>query len=244
MDSSSGSEVLVIGFDIGTALSAVAYTLAPSLHYQAYQSVSGEEVINNLFTNLFTVPFTNGPQVSSQLAWYHRKSRWVWGVNVDLLVETGEIEEADRIEMIKLCIETSPRTYNIREKVRRQLNRLPALACKDFGHPSPPTFEDLIRLYLKFIWQRAAEKIMECYSHRSDNISQDSQIHCWISVPKLWSTQMNDAVITAAVLAGIPNADLVHEPEAAAAFCLLENQMMRNRSIGSRNVSLAVSLVV
>ena len=76
MDASNDDgEALIIGFDVGTAFSTVAYTLAPSS-----SNLSDDvNLTKTIFDDIATVPFSHGPQTSSQLAWYHAESCWVSG---------------------------------------------------------------------------------------------------------------------------------------------------------------------
>lgn len=218
------SDVLIIGFDIGTAFSAVTYTIARSRNI-------GKNKIEKSTDQLFPVRFAHGEQVSSQLAWDSRQRCWVWGDTVDDMAVNGENDDTDRIEMIKLCLDTSGKTQNIRMKVEKQLAGLPEDSYKEFGH-RPPTAQDLMGLYLKFLWNTTVAEITNSYSKsRSGNIFQRvHQVRCWISVPKLWTPSMTHVMVAAATWAGIPNVDLVHEPEAAAAYCLLEQQIQSARS--------------
>ena len=169
MDITSTTDSLFVGIDFGTGFSAVA-------------SVDRDRVESRSFV---TADFDGGSQVKTQLAWNSRESRWLWGDNVDIAVENQDITEADRIEMIKLCIESSPRTQNLREKVHSQLSQLPEAACEAFGHTSPPEFKELAGLHLKFLWSRAKKHIRECYGHRSGDVFETHTTRCWISVPKL-----------------------------------------------------------
>lgn len=233
------SDVLIIGFDIGTALSAVAYTIARS------RSIGkSKPTIANSTNQIFPVRFAHGTQVSSQLAWDPRQRCWAWGDAVDDMVENGEIDDTDRIEMIKLCLDTSGKTQNTRTKVEKQLNSLPEDACKEFGRQLPSA-QDLMGVYLKFLWDTTVAEITNCYSKsRSGNIFQRvSRVCCWISVPKLWTPSMNRAMAAAATWAGIPNVDLVHEPEAAAAFCLLGQQIESAGSDTRGSTSLDIGLL-
>ncbi|KAG7007535.1 hypothetical protein G7Y79_00009g026440 [Physcia stellaris] len=56
-------------------------------------------------------------------------------------------------------------------------------------------------------------------------IFEDTDIECWMGVPKLWSPELNEVMVRAALHAGLPkNLNLVHEPEGAALYCFAEDR--------------------
>ena len=216
---SSDSLKLVIGFDIGTAYTSVSFALAPR-DIEKSQSIDPGKISAK---EPIAVSFNGRHQVSSQLAWCDEESTWVWGDYIDELVDDGSIHEMDRIQMLKLSIEGSWRTERIRQKVNGLIDRLPFDAREQLMTPDSPTPGDLIAMYLKLLWVETQAQIKGHYAKSSaGNIFDNRMIECWISVPKLWSPQMNAIIVSAADWAGLPEIHLVHEPEAAAAFCLLE----------------------
>ena len=210
---------LVIGFDIGTAYSSVAFALAPiniGHPSEDYQSkASSQEPI--------TVSFNGRCQVGSQLAWCESQSSWIWGDYVEEQVEDGGISEADRMQMIKLCLEGSERTLRMRKQLEASINRLPSVAKKQLMTPDCPDAGALMAMYLKLLWEETKAQIKGHYTTTiRGNVFDVCPVESWISVPKLWSPQINAIMVAAANWAGLPDIHLVHEPEAAAALCLLE----------------------
>lgn len=210
---------LVVGFDIGTAYSSVSFALAP---------INGSQSQTNNARGVSTqesmpVSFNGRYQVSSQLAWCSEGSNWTWGDYIDVLVDDGRVDESDRIQMLKMCLEGSSRTQRIRDKLHILISRLPHAAKEQLMTPTAPEAGDLIGMYLKLLWTETRTQIMGHYAKsNAGNIFDYCPVESWISVPKLWSPQINAIMVAAADWAGIPDIHLVHEPEAAAALCLLE----------------------
>ena len=247
---------LVVSIDFGTAYSAVAYILDPRHAGGTTRSPALGDIPLSRFR---TVHFDRRAQVSSQLAWYDREEQWVWGDAVDGLVERKEILESDRIQMFKLCLEHSRMTERTRERVQRQLDRLPPIARKQLGQADVPDFENLISLYLARLWAEAKRHISEAfYCSRGQSIFDGREVECWMGVPKfiqgfqyarrymltafrLWSPELNEVMIHAAERARLPNTvGLVHEPEAAAILCLAD-QLEQSRPLASQGLQIATS---
>jgi len=210
---------LVVGFDIGTAYSSVSFALAP---------INGSQSQANIARRVSTqesmpVSFNGRYQVSSQLAWCNEESNWYWGDYIDVLVDDSRVDESDRVQMLKMCLEGSKRTQRLREKVQILISRLPHSAKEQLMTPDAPEAGDLLGMYLKLLWSETRTQIMGHYAKsNAGNIFDYCPVESWISVPKLWSPQINAIVVAVADWAGIPDIHLVHEPEAAAALCLLE----------------------
>ena len=86
-------------------------------------------------------------------------------------------------------------------------------------------------MYLKLLWADTVELIKDQHAQTpTGSIFDRVDIESWISVPKLWTPQMNEQMMSAALWAGIPEAQLVHEPEAAASAYLIQqaNQSLHN----------------
>ncbi|KAG7006032.1 hypothetical protein G7Y79_00016g040170 [Physcia stellaris] len=203
---------LIVGIDFGTANSSVAYFIDKrTAHQRAIGLALGEVFISDLKS----IDFDREPQIASQLAYDSKEEEWIWGSAVDELVEQREIMESDRIQMFKLCLENSSLAKSTRERVEGQLDRLPALAWEKLGHPDMPWPERLVSLYLKMLWHDSRERMRS-----SGVILEDYEVDCYIGVPKLWSPDLNQRMINAAIQAGLPTTlSLIHEPEAAAIFC-------------------------
>ena len=226
---SNHSHKLIIGYDFGTAFSSVSHALA-SVNNGRLESDASR--VSSTRTPV-SVEFNDSrKQISSELAWHSTESRWVWGDDVDEYVYLGEIAETDRIQLLKLCIEASELTQPIKEKVEEVISRLPQNAREHLMTRDSPTPRDLIAIYLKFLWKETKEQIKGVYlKTNKQDIFDECSIESWISVPVLWSAQSNHVMVTAAEWAGLPNVRLVHEPEAAASFCLIE-QSERALDIG------------
>ena len=99
---------------------------------------------------------------------------------MDNLVERREILESERIQMFKLCLESSDLAKGTRERVKYQFDKLPPLAKKKLGPEHIPWPERLVSLYLEFLWQEAKVQI----SSHGIKLG-DYDIACWLGVPKL-----------------------------------------------------------
>lgn len=228
---------LVICIDYGTAFSSVAYALDARCAQEPPRKLGIGEIP---LTSLKTVSFNRWRQVPSELAWYAKHELWVWGDDVESLVQIGEILDTDRYQMLKICLEQSSLSLTTREKVQRQLNCLPAIAKQQLSHEEKPRFDHLVSLYLARLWERSKELIsLELYI-TGRSIFQGRVVECSISVPKfvqksqlrqgaysqvdrLWSPQLKELMIKLAVRAGLPkDVRLVHEPEAAAIICFAD----------------------
>ena len=58
-------------------------------------------------------------------------------------MEDARNPEADRTQMLKLCLEGSDRTQRVREKVEVSINRLPDIAKQQLMSPDSPDLETL-----------------------------------------------------------------------------------------------------
>ena len=208
---------LRIGIDFGTTYCAVAYFLG---------SPNSSETMTNSI-----IYFSGKREVKTQIAWIKRKETFAWGYEVDHVISRHEIPEQDRIEMLKLGLLTKSEnaedvrnTREIRSKQAAQLQRLSGAQGKPHW-----TIEDLITTYLEKLWKYIEGEIIARFRKRDTNVFTSAEVTCAISVPAIWNLEMCEIMINAAEAAGIPNADLVSEPEAAAASVLQEQKDIENQ---------------
>lgn len=213
---------LVIGFDIGTAYSSVSFILTAQSPDHAANKISTED--------LEVVMFNGRKQISSELAWCDSLSRWAWGSDIDELVDRGNLQEKSRIKMLKLCLEGSEPTRRARNRVKLQIKMLPGAAKQQLMEPDSPEPCHLLGMYLKLLWQETKAQIKCHYAEPSSgDIFDRCVVESWVSVPKLWSPQINAVIVRVADWAGLPTINLVHEPEAAAALCLIKPSEQANK---------------
>ena len=211
---------LIIGIDFGTTYSAVSY----ALHECTIDQDKSTVALNN--TTIRPVQFGfRESQEKTQIAWHAAKQNYVWGNDVDLRVRNKEISGNDRIVMLKLGLDKSDATIEIRARQAEQLSRIPPAHWGEDSNRRQPRIEDLISIYLRRLFEHAKNKIMKSYGALiGGNIFDITNIQCAICVPAMWTPEMDQVMVTAAEQAGIPNPDLVSESEAAAAFIMSEQQ--------------------
>lgn len=175
--------------------------------------------------------------MKTQIAWHNDRQEYSWGLQVDKDILNEEIMERDRIIMLKFGLDGTPATEEIRNTQLKQLQRI----------PSKPSIQDLIRVYLQELYLYAKGKILDSLGQGNNyNIFDGPLVESIICVPALWTPEMNSTMIDAALFAGIPNPDLVSEPEAAAALVIQDyeechlgvvNQEYRHQENPTVNVS-------
>ena len=168
---------LLVAIDFGTAFSAIAHTIG---RHPAAGRPEGLPLGIDHRPKPTAVRFQTDPQVNNQLAWNNQRGEWVFGNEVDSLVERRTISEADRFQMIKLCLDTSI----IRHKVKSQLDRLQSLAHERLGPDHIAWPERLVSLYLNMLWKKAKSSIINAYHCSHGNIFDHRNIEVWLSVPK------------------------------------------------------------
>ena len=222
---------LLIGIDFGTTFSRVAYTYQ---EWAAEQKNPSPTLERSLISSLQTVPFNGADQVRTQIAWHDRRQDYSWGHQVDKDIMNEEIMECDRITMLKLGLVTNAATEQIRKAQKEQLLRI----------PSKPSIQDLISIYFQKLYLYAKAKILDRWGKGAViNIFDGALVECIICVPALWTPEMNEVMIEAAMAAGIPNPDLVSEPEAAAAL-IIQDQIERPVAMDSQADGRKESLIV
>lgn len=218
---------LIIGIDFGTTYSAVGY----ALHEWNSSQQPSTTTLNG--TNIQSVQFDFvESQVKTQIAWHAADQDYVWGDDVDIRIRDREIPQEDRIVMLKLGLDKSIATRDIRAKQADQLSRIPPTYWESNGDRRQPMIEDLISLYIGLLYNYAKNKIIKNYGVLAEgNIFDMTDVQCAICVPALWTPETNQIMVTAAERAGIPNPDIVSESEASAAFIMYEQQQLAAASI-------------
>ena len=67
---------LIVGIDFGTANSSVAYYIDKRTAQQRANGLALGEVF---ISSLKAIDFDKEPQIASQLAYYSKKEKWIWG---------------------------------------------------------------------------------------------------------------------------------------------------------------------
>ena len=211
---------LIIAIDFGTTYSAVSYALHDwdSIQQPSTKALNETKVRSVLFDE-------SKDEIKTQVAWHAGDQDYVWGNEVDVRIRHKEIPEKDRIVMLKLGLDKSDATKEIRSKQDEQLSRIPPAFWGDNNDWRRPLIEDLISLYLGRLYAFAKEKITHNYGTIAGaRIFSTTDIQCVICVPAMWTPEMNQVMVAAAQQAAIPNPDIVSESEAAAAFVMFERQ--------------------
>ena len=146
-------EKLLVAIDFGTAYNAVAYSLGPVTRTDSLHGLPP--------STIRVVNFNNQTQVKCQLAWWHERGQWAWGIRLDDLVESGKILDSGRILMFKLGLDQSDETRKPRDRVRDQLQDIPLCAWDELRGTNADDFEKLIIIYLKRFWADAKKRISE-----------------------------------------------------------------------------------
>ncbi|KAI9730195.1 MAG: hypothetical protein M1834_005959 [Cirrosporium novae-zelandiae] len=213
---------LFIAIDLGTTFSSVSY---------ARCEVSGSEEETQEMRQNFglkqirSIKFEKTNHVATELVWDANKKRWLWGDEVKRAIRKRMVSPESRMRFIKLGLDNSPYTKPMRQPLLKQL-RDPAIPAYSVN--------DLIRIYLKKLWDYTVPKIQETWEESKNAFSSPNwEIETAITVPALWSPSMIDGIKRAAIDAGIqsipdlladnePIIRIVSEPEAAAVLTIQE----------------------
>ena len=228
---------LVLGIDFGTTFSAVAYALHERNSNQQLSTATLNE------TRIHSVQFDFvESQVKTQLAWHEADQDYVWGDDVDARIRDKEISEDDRIVMLKLGLDETDATSDIRAKQAKQLSRIPPAYWGENSDLRQPVIADLISVYLERLYTYAKTKIIRHFGILAGgNIFDVTDVQCAICVPAIWTPEMNQVMVTAAEQAGIPNPSIVSESEAAAALIMLEHQ--QQAAVSTRALGPSASII-
>ena len=231
-------KALKICIDFGTTYSAVSYA-----HYDLAGD-SGElprlAVGEFHLSRLQYVHFTSQSQVRTQLAWY--KNDWIWGDEVDAAIRRDPgFGEKNRITLLKLGLLENEQTETIRSKHMTQLQALKVSMAKSGKETESLTTFDLVREYLRRLYAYAKKKIHKRYGELGiEDVFDKFNISCAICVPALWDDheEIKDGMIRAVGEAGLPNPDLISEPEAAAAF-VIQQEWEQNQNFSASPINRA-----
>lgn len=163
--------------------------------------------------------------MKTQIGWDNEAQDWAWGDGLDQKIADGEIEERDRITMIKLCMDETESTLGIREKQKQQIARVPKCMKNRSGELVQPEPKDLPAIFLTKCNAHTHQTIKKCFTNEEyRHIMETVDVKTVLCIPEIWTVQLHPMIgimIRAAERAGIENAELVSEPEAAAA-CVME----------------------
>ena len=226
MDEANNPQIirkLILGIDYGTTYAAVSFALQEWSSSQQPSTTALNDI--KLEPVRFGQSGFSENQVKTQIAWHSEFQDFVWGESVDSHISDGEIPEEDRIVLLKLGLEKSPATEDIRAKHTAQLSRIPPGSWRTDNEPRTPLIEDLISIFLARLYGFAKDEIVKTYgTSASEEIYSTSDVQCVLCVPAMWTPEINQTMVTAAEIAGLPNPDIVSESEAAAAFYLREKE--------------------
>ena len=198
---------LMIGFDFGTTYSSAIHTLVQRCNALAALKTGQFDT-----SRITEVLFDGTSHVKSELAWHPKHKQWIWGNEVETRIRSRQILESDCFRFLKLGLDGSKHTGDIRTKLAEQIHRLPQecnVKCVD----------DLITIYLQRLFTYAKDKIRYCYERlEGRDIFDVVDVECVVCVPAMWRYRMNLRMKAAAYRAGIPHPEIVSEPEAAAMF--------------------------
>ena len=199
----------MFGLDFGTTFSSIAHALID--HASTCSEVKHGRFDIGLINEVL---FEGSKQAKTELAWAPHPSpgHWIWGEAVGREIKSQQIQESDRIALFKLGLDKSEDTQPIRSRIHEQLQALP----RESG---VQTLDDLIRTYLRLLFNHAMAKIRDCYGKAyGQDILDIIKIESVVCVPAMWIHHVNQRMRDIAISAGIPNVEIVSEPEAAALF--------------------------
>ena len=205
----SASSSLMVGLDFGTTFSSVAHALID--HASACSEIRNDRFDIGLINE---IRLNGSKQPKTELAWVPHPSpgRWIWGEDVGRKIKSQQIQESDRTGLFKLGLDESEETHSIRSRIHDQINRLPP-------ETGVRRLDDLIRTYLKLLFDNAIAKMHDCYGRAyNQNILDIVKIESVVCVPAMWICHVNQRMKDIAMSAGFPTVEIISEPEAAALF--------------------------
>ena len=199
---------MTVSVDYGTTHTSVAY---------------GEKNGDQIFDVAF-------PSATNQLDQYHlstialfMKDRgWVFGHDVDRLIEDGLASPEECIEMVKMGLDKSDTTAQIREGQTKIFQKI-GLQW-DEGQTRLTECPDVITAYFKWLLPHATGNIQKATS-----LNTEVELEFCITVPANWSPSANHAMLTAFQKA-IDSMDVIKNPdlglitETEAAVALLQKE--------------------
>lgn len=180
---------------------------------------------------VYTLKFPGSiKEVPSQIAYDHTRKDWLIGNDLkdsirSAKVPSGTVPEEDIIAMPKLCLDERMHE-DIRENVRKQLERVGPLMDAKTGTMRIPTYEDVCREFLKRLYQYAVKKVSGSLSGKF----RQEDYRCVLSFPAAWNRETRRKLGDIARDAGLTNVDPISEPEAAVAY-ITRRQLQERRKL-------------
>lgn len=146
-DQSASAPVYYAGFDFGTIYSAVSWI-------KVHQERRKIDVDLGLLQHekLKDVAFRGQNQVRTQIAWNERSKEVLHGYHVDEAIKNQDLDETDRLEYLKLGLDTSAWTERNRKKLAKTLSDLP--------HDCPVrSLEAAITSFLSYLFEACLRSI-------------------------------------------------------------------------------------
>lgn len=197
---------IVIAIDYGTTFSAVAYCLLPAdtrprvIEDWPGRSSAGRRRVEETPTIIMYYKDSSGRQ-------------YKLGYEVNNVLKSPRRPRSQitqPISFAKLLLDETYRSQDYKDTVRTALHTL--------NLEEVTIHEDILR----GLYQHAKTRI-DVQNPRQ--MTSQSTFECAICVPAVWSPAANRTVMEAAQRAGLPNPYLVSEPEAAAAFVIMERKV-------------------
>ena len=193
----------VIAIDYGTTFSAVAYCLIPS------------ETRPRVIEEWPGARRKRAEEVPTVIMYYEgsegQQCKLGYQVNKELKSpKSSRPQTARTISFAKLLLDETPRSQDQKDRIR--------IALQALNLEEVTIHQDI----LHGLYEHAKTRIG--IGHGLQTLSR-STIECAICVPAVWSPAANRIVVEAAQRAGLPNPYLVSEPEAAAAFVIMEKKV-------------------
>jgi hypothetical protein len=205
--SSSSSSNLVVGIDLGTTYTGVAYGLLENL-----KSKDVTTLVNNIGV-ISNWPSQGGAytEKTPTVIAYNKPNAPSWGASV-------KPHYKPQVSYFKLGLQPPPQGYY--RDLEREPSQLPFLE-PNWRHPDLPdkTAKAYATDYLKCITTYIREQFFP--RQFGPAFLRDQTISYVITVPAIWKDSAKDLTRDATQKAGIPpkSLELITEPEAAALFC-------------------------
>ena len=142
------------------------------------------------------------------------------------------MDGAQCIDLLKLGLDDSPNTEDIRNAQTKKLERI--MTAEEFLD-----VEDFVRKYFAALYEYVKKEIVSKErAIRNFNDLSEANIETMISVPVVWTQAMHRKTERLALEAGIPNISLISEPEAVAAYISYHEQEHGGLSLQVRNADI------
>ena len=198
----SDSKGLIVGIDVGTTYSSVAYCWHGRPHELLFPTAHAEHRV---------------PQLKSQILL--SEGKYYIGSEVDDAFEKNpKLPEEDRITLFKLGLDDSDVTVEVRTTLSKQAARLPPAHFGE-GRPRKPVLTDLVTLFLGRLYDKIRAAVKRAEGIEDSVLDSARYI---IGVPPCWSLKSSQAMVKAAELAEIPNIQITTEVEAVVSRCVRE----------------------